>query len=49
MADYIYTNVLKNINYLKSTYHTDICTDIVVRDFQILVNNFRYKAFIIYI
>ena len=49
MVNYIDTNISKNINYLKAVYHTDLCSDIVVRDFFLLVNDIRYKAFIIYI
>jgi len=49
MAIPIDTKILKNITQIKNTYHVDICSDIMIRDFFILVNNTRYKSFIVYI
>ena len=43
------TNILNNLSYLKSIYHSDICSDVVTREFTILANNSRYDAFIIFI
>ena len=43
------TNILNNLSYLKSIYHSDICSDIVIREFSILINNSRHNAFIIFI
>lgn len=45
----ISTNLSKNLNYLKKTYNSKLSSDIMIRDFYILTNNIRYKAFIIYI
>ena len=49
MTSNIYANISKNINYLKSIYHSNLSTDIIIRNFYILVNNIRYKAFVIFI
>lgn len=49
MTSNIYTNISKNLNYLKNIYHFNISSDIVIRDFYILVNNVRHRAFIIFI
>lgn len=49
MITNIDTKISNNLDYLKKIYHTDICSDIVIRDFYVLVNNTRYKSFIIFI
>lgn len=45
----ISTKISKNLNYLKQTYNSELSSDIMIRDFYILANNIRYKAFIMYI
>ena len=47
MNSNIYTDISKNLTYLKNVYHSNISTDVVIRDFSILVNDVRYGAFII--
>lgn len=49
MNNNINSKIQDNLNYLKSAYHFNLCSDIVIRNFYILANNIRYKAFIIYI
>lgn len=49
MNSNIYTDISKNLTYLKNVYHSNISTDVVIRDFSILVNDVRYGAFIIFI
>ena len=49
MNSNIYTDISKNSTYLKNIYHSNISSDIVIRDFSILANNIRYNAFIIFI
>ncbi len=43
------TIISNNKSYLQNTYNTEICKDIIIRDFYILAKNIRYNAFIIYI
>ena len=45
----VYTSLEMNLNYLKSEYNALINSDIVIREFSIIVKNTTYNAFISYI
>lgn len=49
MTSNVYKYISDNLKYLKSVYHSDLNSDVVIRNFYVLVNNTRYKSFIIYI
>ena len=42
-------DISKNLYHIKEIYHSNLSPDIVIRNFCILVNNTRYKAFIVFI
>ena len=45
----IYSNINKNLDYIKSVYNTLINSDIVLREFDLMAGNNKYKAFLLYI
>ena len=49
-ADYkVFTNIKENLDFLKSKYNTLICSDIIIREFNMFAYNENHKCFIIYI
>ncbi len=42
-------NLKRNLNYLKNVYHTEVCKDVIIRNFSLLAYNIEYKAFVIFI
>lgn len=48
-AKNINSSISENQKYLEKVYNTKLSTDIVIRDFNVLVQNVRYKAFLIFI
>lgn len=45
----VFSEINKNLDFLKSKYNTLINSDIIIREFQTLAQNQLYKSFIIYI
>ncbi|MBP3708631.1 MAG: spore germination protein [Clostridia bacterium] len=45
----INSSISENQKYLEKAYNTKLSTDIVIRNFNVLVQNVRYKAFLIFI
>lgn len=43
------TSISENQKYLEKVYSTKLSTDIVIRNFNVLAQNVRYKAFLIFI
>ena len=44
----ITNNYLSNINYIKELYSSDKSKDLIIRNFNVLVNNKRYNSCIVY-
>lgn len=45
----IFTEIDKNLDFLKYKYNALICNDVIIREFSLLAQNIEYKAFVIYI
>lgn len=45
----VYEKISDNLNYIKSRYNILINSDIEIREFNILIQNKRYKAFLLFI
>lgn len=45
----VFTDINKNLDFLKSKYNTMICADIIIREFNMIAYNENHKCFIIYI
>lgn len=45
----IFKNITENLDFLKSKYNTLICSDIIIREFNMFAYNQNHKCFIIYI
>lgn len=45
----VFTEINKNLDFLKSKYNTMICADIIIREFNMFAYNENHKCFIIYI
>ena len=45
----IFTEIDKNLYFLKYKYNALICNDFIIRDFSLLAQNIEYKAFVMYI
>lgn len=45
----VFANIKENLNFLKSKYNALICSDIIIREFNMFVYNENHKCFIIYI
>lgn len=45
----VYKTLKENLNYMQTRYNALINSDIIIRDFSIIVKNKEYKAFILYI
>ena len=45
----VYNSISENLEYIKSKYNSLISSDIVIRNFSLISNNKKYKAFLIYI
>lgn len=45
----IFTNIDKNLEFIKIKYNALINSDVIIREFSILAKNKAYKAFLIYI
>lgn len=45
----IFTEIDKNLDFLKYKYNALICNDVIIREFSLLVQNIEYKAFVMYI
>jgi len=45
----IFSNISENLEYINSRFNTMINSDIVIREFEILVRNKQYKAFLLFI
>lgn len=47
-VDYkVFSNIKENLDFLKSKYNALICSDIIIREFNMFVNNKNHKCFII--
>lgn len=46
---YLSTNLQENKTLLETLYHTKKSTDIIIREFNILIHNIEYKSFLIFI
>ena len=44
-----FTEIDKNLDFLKYKYNALICNDVIIREFSLLAQNIEYKAFVIYI
>lgn len=45
----VVSNMELNLKYIQSKYKTDINSDVLVRDFNLIAQNKTYKAFLVYI
>ena len=45
----IFTEIDKNLDFLKYKYNALICNDVIIREFSLLAQNIEYKAFVMYI
>ena len=45
----IFTEIDKNLDFLKYKYNALICNDVIIREFSLLAQNIEYKAFVLYI
>lgn len=45
----IFTQIDKNLDFLKYKYNALICNDVIIREFSLLAQNIEYKAFVMYI
>lgn len=45
----VFANIKENLDFLKSKYNSLICSDIIIREFNMFVYNENHKCFIIYI
>lgn len=45
----VFSNIIENLDFLKSKYNTLICADIIIREFNMFAYNQNHKCFIIYI
>ena len=45
----VFANIKENLDFLKSKYNALICSDIIIREFNMFVYNENHKCFIIYI
>lgn len=45
----VFENIKENLDFLKSKYNALICSDIIIREFNMFVYNENHKCFIIYI
>ena len=45
----IFTEINKNLDFLKYKYNALICNDVIIREFSLLAQNIEYKAFVMYI
>lgn len=45
----VFTNIKENLDFLKSKYNALICSDIIIREFNMFAYNKNYKCFIIFI
>lgn len=45
----IVSNIELNLKYIQSKYKTDINSDVLIRDFNLIAQNKTYKAFLVYI
>lgn len=49
-SDYkVFSNIKENLDFLKSKYNVLICSDVIIREFNMFTDNQKYKCFIIYI
>ena len=44
-----FTEIDKNLDFLKYKYNALICNDVIIREFSLLAQNIEYKAFVMYI
>lgn len=45
----IFTEIDKNLDFLKYKYNALICNDVIIREFSLLAQNIEYQAFVMYI
>lgn len=45
----VFTQIDKNLDFLKYKYNALICNDVIIREFSLLAQNIEYKAFVMYI
>ena len=45
----IFTEIDKNLDFLKYKYNALVCNDVIIREFSLLAQNIEYKAFVMYI
>ena len=45
----VFSNIIENLDFLKSKYNTLICADIIIREFNMFAYNQNHKCFIIYV